>query len=62
SLNHSAELEAVSTAVPNVRLDMDAEQNVSSELLPISSENIGIQPVISNEQRVADDKSTGNAV
>jgi flagellar hook-length control protein FliK len=62
SLNHSAELEAVSTAVPNVRLDMDAEQNVSSELLPISSENLGIQPVISNEQRVADEESTGNAV
>jgi flagellar hook-length control protein FliK len=62
SLNHSAELEAVSTAVSNVRLDMDAEQNVSSELMPTSSDNLGIQPVISNEQRVADGESTGNAV
>ena len=58
SLNLSAELEAVS----NVRFDMDAGQNVSSELLPTSSENLGIQPVISNEQRVADEESTGNAV
>jgi hypothetical protein len=58
SLNHGAELEAVS----NVRFDMDAVQNVSSELLPTSSENLGIQPVISNEQRVADGESTGKAV
>ena len=58
SLNLSAELEAVS----NVRFDMDAGQNVSSELLPTSSENLGIQPAIYNEQRVADEESSGNAV
>jgi flagellar hook-length control protein FliK len=62
SLNLSAELEGVSAAVSNAQLDTNAEQNVPGELLPTSGENLGIQPVKSNEQQVAGEVSTDSTI